>query len=408
MVSCCSESHLLAIDQALERMLNECCSVQETEYVDIANAVDRILAEDIVSEIDSPPANNSAMDGYAVRSSDKGLLRIIGRSFAGHTFDGQVTHGTCVKITTGATVPSGADAVIMQEHTQCLGDFLQLDRTVEKYDNIRFQGEDVVKGQRLLRRGRRLSPTDVAITASLGFVRVRVFRKLKVAVVSTGDEIVLPGTPLAEGQIYDSNRYGIIALLKRLDFDVEDLGLIRDHRETMREAFQIAAARCDAIICSGGVSVGEADFVKSVLNEIGKMEFWKVAIKPGKPFAFGRIGDSVFFGLPGNPVSALVTLHQLAIPVMRQMAGEKFTDKKPIKMASNSPYHKRRGRVDFQRGSLTFSADGTLAVQTTGSQGSGVLSSFIDADCYIVLEYERGHVQAGETVNVIPFDRFLQ
>lgn len=408
MASCCSENSLLSIDQALQRMSAAIHPVRESENIKLTEAVDKILSEDIVSGRDVPLRNNSAMDGYALCSSDKGPLRVLGKALAGRPFDGHLVPGTCVKITTGATIPSGADAVVMQENVKLEGNSLYLTRSVTENENIRFRGEDIAEGQRLLSSGTRLSPTDIAIAASLGFDRVPVFRNLKVAVFSTGDEVVLPGQTPAEGQIYDSNRYGIIALLTRLGAEIEDCGLVGDRHDEMTETFLSAAARSDAIVCSGGVSVGEADYVKTVLTQVGNIEFWKVAMKPGKPFAFGRISDCIFFGLPGNPVSALVTLHQLAVPVLRRMAGENVTESKIIQATAASSYRKRRGRIDFQRGSLTPSPSGVLEVSSAGAQGSGILSSFIGANCYVVLEQERENVMAGEIVHVLPFDRFLQ
>lgn len=406
-MSTCEEPKLLPVATALERMTAQVFRVTQIEPVPLSKALDRILAADIIAPLAVPAQDNSAMDGYALRATDTGPLNIIGHALAGHEFTGQVLPGTCVRIMTGAPIPAGADAVIMQENTQREGDKIRLLQPPRSAENIRRRGEDIQEGECILERGHRLNPVDIALLASLGYAEVRAWRRLKVAVLSTGDELVPPGQPLASGQIYDSNRHGICAMLQRLNVEVLDLGLIPDHPQAIHEAMQKASAQADAVISSGGVSVGDADFVKDILASMGEIHFWKVAIKPGKPFAFGQLGNSHFFGLPGNPVSALVTLHQLALPILRHMAGEQVAPPLTLQLPAASAFKKRPGRADYQRGCLVNDADNKSQVKNRGAQGSGVLTSFAGANCYVVLEQERGRVEEGEPVTVLPFDRFI-
>ncbi|WP_111641301.1 molybdopterin molybdotransferase MoeA [Marinimicrobium alkaliphilum] len=408
-MGCCDEPTLLPVDEAITRMLKAVERQAPPEQVlPLSDALDRVLAQAVVAPIAVPGHDNSAMDGYALRSSDASQpLTVIGEALAGHPFTGTLKPGECVRIMTGAPLPAGADAVQMQENTQREGDTLTLTQSVESGANIRRRGEDITQGDTLLARGQRLGPVEIGLLASVGIAQVAVYRPLTVAILSTGDELVPPGQPLGDGQIYDSNRYAIGALLRRLNVDVLDLGLIPDEPDAIRAALESADARADAVISSGGVSVGDADYVKDILGQLGHINFWKVAIKPGKPFAFGHLQNSVFFGLPGNPVSALVTLHQLALPVLRTLAGEQLPAPLSVTAIAAGTYKKRPGRQDFQRARLESSA-GDNRVTSNGPQGSGVMTSFLDANCYVVLEAERGRVEAGETVTVVPFDRFIQ
>lgn len=403
----CGEPQLLPIGEALARMRAAVQPVAERETVALAQALDRVLCKPVAAAIDVPGSDNAAMDGYALRAAEAGApLRLIGTALAGHPFAGIVEPGCCVRIMTGAPVAAGADCVVMQENTRVDGDRVAVAKTPRAGENIRRRGEDIGRGDTVLAAGRRLGPVDIGLLASLGIDRVDVYRRLRVAVLSTGDELTPPGRPLPAGGIYDSNRYALIAMLRRLDAEVVDLGLVRDDADAIAAALRDASARADAVISSGGVSVGDADFVKETLERLGAVDFWKVAIKPGKPFAFGTLGASRFFGLPGNPVSAVVTLHQLALPILRRMAGETVEPPPLLRARAAAPFRKRPGRTDFQRARLDADAGGNL-VTDSGAQGSGVLTSFSGANCYAVLEQERDDVTAGETVDVLPFDRYL-
>jgi molybdopterin molybdotransferase len=411
MASCCDEPRLLPLDAALARMQAEVAPITAVETVALQAALDRVLAQPVQSPVDVPAHPNSAMDGYAVRAEDAVVgasLRLAGTALAGHPFTGQVEPGTCVRITTGATMAAGADAVVMQENVDVdvEGERVVVREAVRAGENVRRRGEDIETGIEIVSAGTRLGPVDVGLLASVGVHQVPVFRRLRIAVLSTGDELAPPGQPLPEGHIYDSNRYGIMAMLQRLGADVIDLGLVPDQPDAISKAFMQAAQQADAVISSGGVSVGDADYVKDILAGLGTINFWKVAIKPGKPFAFGQLGAGWFFGLPGNPVSAMVTLHQLALPVLRYMAGEAVSAAPIVKAQASTRFKKRPGRMDFQRATLFADGDETQ-VRPNGAQGSGILTSFRDANCYALLEQERGHVEEGEIVTVLPFDRFI-
>lgn len=407
--SCCDETRLLSLADAMARMQKQIISVTETESVPLYDATDRILAEPVVATFDVPPNANSAMDGYALRAQDAmpgKPLRLIGAALAGHPFQAEVTEGTCVRITTGAPIPKGADCVAMQENALLNENSLVLTHIPRAQENIRNRGEDIANGDMVIAQGKRLGPFDIGLLASLGMAEALVYRRLSVAVFSTGDELTPPGIALPSGNIYDSNRYGIIAALTRLAVIVIDLGLIPDQPTAIRAAVLEAATKADVIISSGGVSVGDADFVKEILQELGEIDFWKVAIKPGKPFAFGTLGKSYFFGLPGNPVSAMVTLHQLALPMLQYLSGEKIAPSVTLKIKAATSFKKRPGRTDFQRGRLEF--DGSEnQVHSVGAQGSGLLTSFSNANCYVILEQERGAVVEDEFVTVLPFDRYI-
>ena len=399
----------MPVAEALVFMRSQVNTVREAERVPLPQALDRILAEPAIAAVSVPPQDNSAMDGYALRAQDTSArqpLAVIGTALAGHMSGSEVVAGTCVRIMTGGAIPAGADCVVMQENTEVHGDTIIVTQAARRGENIRRSGEDILAGTEVIAAGRRLGPVDIALLASLGIAEVSVFRRLRVAVLSTGDELIAPGHPLSPGQIYDSNRYGIVALLQRLAVDVIDLGLLPDQPAAIASAFERVARDADAIISSGGVSVGDADFVKDIMAQLGQINFWKVAIKPGKPFAFGTLGQSWFFGLPGNPVSAMVTLHQLTVPILRQMAGEQVEQPLMIRAKAASTFNKRPGRTDYQRSRLAVD-NGAVTVRRTGNQGSGVLTSFSDANCYAVLEQDRDRVSEGEEVDILPFDRFL-
>lgn len=406
---------MLSLEDARDRLLAAVRPVTEIEVVPLRDGLDRILAEDLLAARAVPPADNSAMDGYALRSADWSAsdgLALAGTATAGAPFKASLPAGHCVRIMTGALVPAGCDAVIMQEECDLRGQGrtarVHLQRAPRAGENIRRAGEDIAVGAGLLDAGRRLRPVDLGLLASLGLSAVEVLRRPRVALLSTGSELREPGEPLAEGQIYDSNRYLLTALLRRLDVAVTDLGICADTPERLQAVLESAARDHDVVIASGGVSVGEADHTRRVLDRIGRVDAYKVAMKPGKPFTFGTVGDALFLGLPGNPVSATVTFHQLALPALRHLAGERSPDS-PLLVAARAgaPLRKKPGRADFQRAVLYSDGDGGHRVETTGSQGSGVLSSVTRANAFIRLEAECGDVAAGDTVSVLPFDRWL-
>ncbi|MGN5114750.1 molybdopterin molybdotransferase MoeA [Aeromonas jandaei] len=402
-------SGLLPLSDALQGMLEQLACCCDSEQLPLPQALGRLLASDIASPLAVPPFDNSAMDGYAVRLADLAAgipLIMAGKAFAGQPYQGEWPAGHCVRIMTGAPVPEGTDAVVMQEETQADGDRITFLAQPEPGQNIRRAGSDIGKGACVLQAGTCLTPREMPLLASLGIATVPVRRPLKVAIFSTGDELKPVGTPLAHGDIYDSNRYGVRAMLARLGCDCLDLGIIPDDPAQLRAAFIRADEEADVLITTGGVSVGEADFTKQLLDELGEIGFWKLAIKPGKPFAFGRLPRAWFFGLPGNPVSAMVTFDQLVQPALAKLAGQRFERPLQLQAVTTEQLKKSPGRLDFQRGILSQGPNG-LEVRSTGSQDSAVFSSLSRANCYIILERERGHVAVGETVTVEPFGGLL-
>ncbi len=403
---------LISLEDALRTMLARIQPVAESETLPLPKAAGRICAEDITSPVDVPPFANSAMDGYAVRLSDLAAgqpLAVAGKAFAGNPFSGAWPAGSCIRIMTGAPVPTGCDAVVMQEQCQPENGAVRINAEVTAGQNIRLAGEDISRGSAVLSAGTRTGTAALPLLASLGIDRISVRRQLRVAVFSTGDELQTPGQPLAPGQIYDTNRFAVTLMLNKLGCQVIDLGIIPDDPEALRAAFIQADNSADVVISSGGVSVGEADYTKTILDELGEIGFWKLAIKPGKPFAFGRLANSWFCGLPGNPVSALVTFYQLVQPLLAKLSGQQHPALPPRqRVRTATALKKSPGRLDFQRGILTRNDSGELSVSTTGHQGSHIFSSFQQANCFIVLEADRGHVQAGEWVVVEPFNPLLE
>lgn len=377
--------------------------------VPVRDALGRVLAEDIVSPVNVPAHRNSAMDGWAVRCADLALpgegsaLTEVGASFAGKPFTGAVEPGQCVRIFTGGVVPAFCDTVIMQERAEAGGEngkSIRFAPGVKLGQNVREAGEDLKQGAVALARGRIVRAAELGLIASLGFGEVAVTRKLRVAYFSTGDELKSVGSTLAEGEIYDSNRYTLHGMLTRLGVEAIDMGVVRDDPALLERAFRDAAAIADVVITSGGVSVGEADFVKTLLGKLGEVVFWKIAMKPGRPLAYGKISSAHFFGLPGNPVSVMVTFYQFVRDALLTLQGASPVPPQPLlKATCTSAIKKAPGRTEFQRGVL-YVEDGVWKVRVTGEQGSGILKSMSDANCFIMLHDHVGNVDAGATVDV--------
>jgi molybdopterin molybdotransferase len=398
----------MPVSKARELIATFLAPVTAVERVHVRSALGRVLAADVISPIAVPGHDNSAMDGYAVRFADlkpdgETLLKRVGESFAGKPWSGSISTGECVRIFTGGVMPQGADTVVMQERASEDGSGVHISAgAVGKLGtNRRFAGEDLKAGQTVFRTGQRVRPAELGMIASLGIGEVSVYRKLRVAFFSTGDELKSVGTPLAAGEIYDSNRYTLHGMLTRLDCEVVDMGVIEDIPEKLERAFASAATAADVVITSGGVSVGEADYVKQLLGKLGEVLFWKIAMRPGRPLAYGKIGGAHFFGLPGNPVSVMVTFYEFVRDALLMLQGEREIRPLPtFKVPLSAPIRKVPGRTEFQRGILAPDGAGGWTVRTTGDQGSGILSSMSQANCFIVLPTETGNVAAGALVDV--------
>ncbi|ASG55382.1 MAG TPA: molybdopterin molybdotransferase [Salmonella bongori] len=401
-------AELMSLEAALTQMLSRITPLTAVETLPLVNCFGRILATDVVSPLDVPGFDNSAMDGYAVRLADLSLdkpLPVAGKAFAGQPYQGEWPAGTCIRIMTGAPIPTGCEAVVMQEQTEQTDDGVRFTAGVRGGQNIRRRGEDIRQDAVVFPAGTRLTVAELPVLASLGIADAQVVRKVRVALFSTGDELQLAGQPLGEGQIYDTNRLTVHLMLQQLGCEVINLGIIPDDPCKLRAAFLEADSQADVVISSGGVSVGEADYTKTILEELGEIAFWKLAIKPGKPFAFGKLGNSWFCGLPGNPVSAALTFYQLVQPLLAKLSGNTACGLPPRqRVRTASRLKKTPGRLDFQRGILQHNANGELEVMTTGHQGSHIFSSFSLGNCFIVLERERGNVEPGEWVDVEPFN----
>lgn len=391
--------------------------VSETETVGIFDSLGRVLASDVMSPISVPPHDNSAMDGFAFRGEDlqsggPTRLRVVGTAFAGAAWRGHITTGECLKIMTGAVMPVGLDTVVPVEFVRIDGDVVTVPPgVVRKGDNRRLAGEDLMAGQPALRAGDRIGPAGMGLLASLGLPQVEVRRRLRVAYFSTGDEILSLGESLREGAVYDSNRYTVFGLLTRMGIDVIDMGVIRDDPASLKAAFLEAASRADAIITSGGVSMGEADHTKAMMRELGDVAFWRIAMRPGRPMAVGRIlqgnAPAVLFGLPGNPVAVMVTFLAFVRPALLRMMGAQAQPPVLLKAHCAEPLRKKPGRTEYQRGIVSTTADGQLVVRTTGNQGSGVLRSMVEANGLIVLHHHQADVAPGDEVDVMMFEGSL-
>jgi molybdopterin molybdotransferase len=398
----------LHVDLAKQAIRACLAQIKEIEKVPVRESLGRVLAEDIVPQINVPAHDNSAMDGYAVRFVDlqKNIpLKEVGTAYAGRKFEGTVGPGECVRIMTGAVMPAGTDTVVIQEIVQRdeTSKRVLIPKGQKRAQNVRYAGEDLKVGVPVLSPGKLLRPAELGLIASLGMGQVAVKRRLRVAFFSTGDELASIGKPLAEGEVYDSNRYTLHGMLSRLGVEITDLGVVRDDPAALEAAF-IKASECDAVITTGGVSVGEADFIRQLMGKLGEVLFWKIAMRPGRPMAFGKIGDAYLFGLPGNPVAVAVTFYQFVRDALLHLSGRNDDYAIPLlKAFSSESIRKVPGRTEFQRGIL-FREKNEWKVRTTGQQGSGVLRSMSEANCFIVLEHERGAVKAGEPVSVQLFE----
>jgi molybdopterin molybdotransferase len=391
--------------------------VAQQETLPLMQALGRILAQDVVSPISVPPHDNSAMDGYAFRGSELHSdqptpLKVVGTAFAGAAWQGQVQAGECVRIMTGAIMPAGLNTVVPQELVKTEGDAVLVPAgLLQAGDNRRLLGEDLMAGQVALSAGSRLSPAACGLLASLGLPTVQVWRQPKVAYFSTGDEILSLGDAPREGAVYDSNRYTVAGMVQALGCELIDMGVVRDEPVALEQAFRQAAQQADAVITSGGVSVGEADFTKAMMKKLGDVAFWRIAMRPGRPMAVGRISEAghsaVLFGLPGNPVAVMVTFAAFVRPALQQLMGWKAPALPLLKARSMEALRKKPGRTEYQRGTVSRNAEGQLVVSITGNQGSGVLSSMVQANGLIVLGHDQGHVAAGDEVEVMMFDGHL-
>lgn len=395
------------------------------ECITLVQAINRILAKDLLSPIDVPVADNSAMDGFAFhgdclgQSEDLVSLKVIGTAFAGKPYEGSIAPGECIKIMTGALMPGDCDTVIPQEFTepQSSGDDSIVSfkaNRVKRGENRRLRGEDLQQGKPAITAERLLRPSDLGLAASLGISELEVHRKLRVAILSSGDELRPLGQELEAGNIYDSNRYSLIGLLKRLDLEIIDCGIVRDDPASLKAAFVDAASKADVLISSGGVSAGEADFTKQIMQELGDVGFWKIAMRPGRPMAFGMLrpvqGSSrktLFFGLPGNPVAVMVTFYQFVRSALLQLNGASQTEPPIMQAIAEAPIRKRPGRTEYQRAIVVRGPDGKPTVTLTGSQGAGILRSMSEANCFVILSHEQGNVAAGDWVDVALFDGLL-
>jgi molybdopterin molybdotransferase len=395
-------------------MLDNCSAVTGFEKIAIQSATNRTLEKPVVSAINVPSHTNSAVDGFAINSQDlpkKGEsleLPVEGMIVAGRPHQKALERGTVLRIMTGAKIPEGADTVMMQEHVEHHDGVIKLDGRHTLGQNVRQAGEDIKSGSVVLNKGKQLTPADIGLIASLGTGEVLVKRQPRVTIFSTGDEVHSIGQQLADGGVYDSNRYTLAAALNQLSVNLIDLGIIADDKQKLLDTFSSAAENSDVIITSGGVSVGEADYTKEVLTELGTVEFWKVAIKPGRPVAFGKIGPATFFGLPGNPVAVMVTYYQFVLPTLQKIMGIADTPVRPtLKVRSLEKIRKLPGRTEFVRGIISQNSEGDWEACSTGKQGSGILKSMSMANAFLVLEHDRETIELGEWITAQPFSGLI-
>ena len=398
----------LSVTEARERIVKCISPIETTERLALRDGLNRILGEDVISPMDVPGHTNSAMDGFALSAVDLPEdyinLKVIGTVYAGDSFQGVCRPGECVRIMTGAPMPAGTDTVIMQEQTMAVeSDRIRIGSGHRAGQNVRQAGEDIAKGAVVLEAGRRLLPADLGILASLGFGEINVRQRPKVAFFSTGDELRSVGEPLQAGELYDSNRYTLYGMLKRAGVEIVDLGVVKDDPDALRQAFTQAASISDVVLSSGGVSVGEADYTKSILQSLGEMQFWKIAMKPGRPLTFGHLHDALFFGLPGNPVAVMVTFYQFVLPALHALSTGKRYEPTTLRARNENKIRKRAGRFEFLRGTMQQTPDGDYSVVSLGQQGSGILTSMSHGNCFILLDASCDGVEPGESVTIQPF-----
>ncbi|MXP67505.1 molybdopterin molybdotransferase MoeA [Pantoea sp. Aalb] len=404
---------LISFEEAQQKIYEQIQPINDHIKISLLKAAGYITAKAVFSPLDLPLFDNSAMDGYAIQQIKNiklnHLMQIIGIAYAGKPFENKWPPDTVIRIMTGAPIPNKCDAVIMQENIQKFGNKISINTPIYKGQNIRYKGEDIQIGNQILDSGIRLDSTELTLLASLGINKVSVIRKLRVAIFSTGNELQILGKPLLKNQIYDINRFIISLMLNKLNCKIIDLGIIRDHPNEIRYIFNKADRLADIVICTGGISVGDTDFTRMILQEIGDITFYKLAIKPGKPFAFGRLKNSWFCSLPGNPVSATVTFYYLVQPILKHLAGNtKYTMPLRQRAITMNYLKKTPGRLDFQRGVYSQDENGLLKVSSTGIQDSHIFRSLTMANCFIILERERGNVNPGEWVEIEGFNRLLK
>ena len=407
--SCVNDFDPSALDEitAVKQILKSIKTIKKIETINIMDSLGRIASKNIKSSINIPSFRNSAMDGYALNiknlEKNKYSLKEQGISLAGQAYDKKLKDKETIRVMTGAVIPNNADAVIMKEMVDIEGDIILFPNFIQKNQNIRNIGEEIKKGDIVIKKGRQINYVDLGILSSLGIGKIDVFRKPIISFFSTGDELISINKKLKKGLIYDSNRYLLFGLLSELPVQIKDMGVVKDNEEILVKKLKECAKVSDIIITTGGVSVGDADYIKSALKKVGKVNFWKIAIKPGRPLAYGKINNASFFGLPGNPVSAAVTFQIFIIPAIKKMFQMIASSKLTIKAQVKSALSKKKGRVEYKRG-LLEQKDGVNTVNTTGLQGSNILSSLSKANCYIRLSSETEKIKKGDTVEVIPFN----
>ncbi len=405
--ACCDtlSPAFLSVVQGQEKILSLVNTVSEIEACKIENAYGRVLAEHIVSPVNVPQYTNSAMDGYAIRSDDvdRDSYQVVAEVMAGHAYDQPLEVGQAVKIMTGAPTPRNGDTVVMREQAIQEGDRVTFNgANIKAGQNVRQAGEDLAIGSDVFTAGTRLASPEMGMIASLGFGEANVFRKLKVAVFSTGDEVQAPGTEQKANSIYDSNRFTIMGMLEKFGCEILDFGILGDNEQLMIEALENASAQADVVMTSGGVSVGDADYIKLALDKLGQIDFWRINMRPGRPLAFGQINNKPFFGLPGNPVAVMVSFINFVEPALRKMQGEQGWKPLKVNAIATENLRSRQGRTEFSRGVYELDATGRLTVRTTGKQGSGILRSMSEANCLIEISPAIDTVKAGESVTIIP------
>ncbi len=406
------DPNALDIEEALTRILKSVVKKKNTELIPLKKTYGRVLAENIKSNQDIPNYKNSAMDGYAVNIGATNInneytFKCVGESFAGHPFNKNVKINEAVKVMTGGMVPKSCNAVVMKELVKNMNDKIVVNTSIFKNQNIRFPGEDIKKNNTVLLKGKLLDDVDLGILASLGRAEVLVYSKPTIGFFSTGDELVSINRLIKKSQVYDSNRYLLHGLLQKYPIKIKDFGVVRDKLKLVEKKLELASSKCDLLLTTGGVSVGDADFIKNALEKLGNVNFWKIAVKPGRPLAFGKIKKCFFFGLPGNPVSVVVTFNLFVIAAIRKLTGQKNSAPLRLTAKLESDIKKRKGRKEYKRGILTIKS-GDLFVKSSGAQGSNILSSLKDANCYIELAEYIEKIKEGESVKVIPFALFSE